>query len=125
MNYKEYLLSKKYYLKGLSSAIRTSKLEFRRLAKDKKDTYSKWKEIQKSKYEIRHEHIAYCLIKKTKGNVFNNDKLTNEANKQYVKIESKVNENNEPNFDYIRQLSKEYPVIQEIHNEKIVCPDEE
>ena len=104
MERKEYIKSRKYYLKGLSTQIRELKAEFKELERNKKDSYSKRREVQKAKYEFRHEHIAYCMVR----------------GKTYKQIERSVRENNEPNEDYIEQLLNSYPAIPQVDNEAIV-----
>ena len=139
MEYKEYILSKKYYLKGLSKQIREYKNELRQYYDDRNnmlwsDVEKKYKgrysyqiesDIKRAKYEFRHEHIAYCLAKKTRNNVFDDSgNLTKNALEHYNKIERVVNENNEPNWDNIRGILKTYPGVSEVHDEEIVCADE-
>jgi predicted DNA binding CopG/RHH family protein len=105
MERREYIKSRKYYLKGLSIQIRELKIEFKELERNKKDSYSKRREVQKAKYEFRHQHIAYCIAR----------------GRTYEQVEQKVRENNEPNQDYIRELLETYPVVSQVDNEKIVC----
>ena len=48
--------------------------------------------MRENKYELRHLHIAYCLLRDI----------------PYEKIESKVVDNNTPSWSYIEMLKKEY-----------------
>lgn len=116
MERKEYIKSRKYFIKGLASQLRELKNELRQFYIDRRtmkwpDVEKKYKgrhiktDIQKAKYEFRHQHIAYCLAR----------------GRSYEQIESKVRENNEPNQKYIEQLLNEYPAIQAVDDEKIVC----
>lgn len=121
MKRKEYIKSKKYYLKGLAQQIRSLKDELKQFYKDKKElgfeefrkkhegrwNYDIERDIRKAKYEFRHQHIAYCLIR----------------GRSYEQVESKVRENNEPNQDYIKQLLEEYPSIPEMEDEAAICPN--
>lgn len=121
MKRKEYIKSRKYYLKGLAKQIRELKNELRQYYKDcrelphkkvmkKYEKSGRWsyvieRDIKKIKYEFRHQHIAYCLFR----------------GRQYKQIEPKVREHNEPNQDYIEQLLKEYPLVSEMDNETALC----
>ena len=121
MERKEYIQSKKYYLKGLAIQLREIKkelrqyyMDFRELnykkAMEKYEKSGRWSyviecDIKKAKYEYRHQHIVYCLAR----------------GRTYEQIESKVREGNEPNQDYIKQLLSEYPTIQEVGNETALC----
>jgi len=121
MERKEYIQSKKYYLKGLAIQLREIKKELRQYytdfrelnykkAREKYEKSGRWSyiiehDIKKAKYEFRHQHIAYCLAR----------------GKTYEQIEQKVREGNEPNQDYIEQLLSEYPTIQEVGDEAAVC----
>jgi len=128
MNYKEFYQSKKYYLKGLAKQIHELKLEFKETQRQNRGegSWKLWSDIQKIKYEYRHQHIAKCLNGKLKGELYADDGCLNDAAIElYNKIESTVRENNEPNFDYIKRISKEYSAIQEVHDETLVCVDAE
>ena len=118
MEYKEYIKSRKYFLKGLAQQLRELKRELRQYYDDRNtmkwnDVEKKYKgrygyvierDIKKAKYEFRHQHIAYCLAR----------------GRSYEQIESKVRENNEPNQDYIRELLEKYPALQAVDNEAVV-----
>ena len=122
MERKEYIKSRKYYLKGLSQQIRELKNELRQYYIDRntmkygdfiKKVNGRWsyvieRDIRKAKYEFRHQHIAYCLAR----------------GRQYEQIERKVREHNEPNQEYVGKLLETYPALQAMDNEKIVCVDE-
>jgi len=104
MERKEYIKSKKYYLKGLAQQIRLLKSEFKEIERSRKDSNTKRREVQKAKYEFRHEHIAYCISR----------------GKTYEQVERKVRENNEPNQEYVGKLLKIYPSVPQVDNEAIV-----
>ena len=119
MERKEYIQSRKYFIKGLAQQIRELKRELKQyyidintmkwpdVEKKYKDRYSYTiqRDIKKAKNEFRHQHIAYCLAR----------------GRSYEQVEQKVRENNEPNQDYIRELLEAYPTIQAVDDEKIVC----
>jgi hypothetical protein len=104
MERKEYIKSRKYYLKGLAQQIRELKTEFKELERNRKPREGKRREVQKAKYEFRHEHIAYCMAR----------------GKSYEQVEQKVRDNNEPNQEYIEQLLNAYPPVPQVDNETIV-----
>ena len=118
MERKEYIKSRKYFLKGLAQQLRELKRELRQYYDDRNtmkwsDVEKKYKgrysykiesDIKKAKYEFRHQHIAYCLAR----------------GRSYEQIESKVRENNEPNQEYIRELLESYPALQAVDNEAVV-----
>lgn len=126
MKRKEYLQSKKFYLKGLASQITSLKADLKQAAREQRfnDEYKLIFQVKKAKYEFRHEHIAYCLVRKVKGDIYDGN-MTDEAIERYYQIENKVKDGNEANFDYIRQLVEEYPVVQEVHDETLVHLDAE
>ena len=119
MERKEYIQSKKFYLKVLANQIRDFKNELRQYYKDRnalkfekfkekydgRECFSIEKDIRKAKYEFRHQHITYCLVR----------------GRSYEQIEQKVRENNEPNEDYINELLETYPPVSQVDDEKIVC----
>lgn len=124
MEYKEYIKSKKFYLKGLAQQIRQLKAEFKELEKSKKDSYSKRHEVDRARYEFRHEHITYFFARKV-PNAFANGLISEEADKRYFEVERTVHEGNEPNWDYIREIYETYPVIPQVDHEASVCADSE
>lgn len=119
MKRKDYIQSRKYFIKGLAQQLRELKRELRQYYDDINsmkwpDVEKKYKgrysydierDIKKAKYEFRHQHIAYCLAR----------------GRSYEQVEQKVRENNEPNQDYIGKLLETYPAIQAVDDEKIVC----
>ena len=123
MKRKDYIQSRKYFIKGLAQQLRELKRELRQYYDDINsmkwpDVEKKYKgrysydierDIKKAKYEFRHQHIAYCLAR----------------GRSYEQVEQKVRENNEPNQEYIEKLLETYPALQAMDNEKIVCIDEE
>jgi len=123
MERKDFLKSKKYYLKGLSKTITALKAEFKELERQNGERGAMRREVRKAKYEFRHQHIAYCLVRKVKGDIYCGKTLTDEAIERYYQIENKVKDGNEATFDYIRHLVDEYPVVQEVHDEPIVRLD--
>ena len=138
MERKEFIQSKKYYLKGLAQHIRELKNELRQYYKDrntlsyedhKKKINGRWdyvikNDIEKAKYEFRHEHIVYCLARKVKK-VFNGTLTTEEANERYYAIERTCHDGNYPDWSYIREIYDTYPVIPQVDNEAVVCSDTE
>ena len=93
----------KQELKVLAKTIRTAKQERKTVhftgERTMKSPYS-WQsdatyaceEAEKMAYEFRHKHIAYCLLR----------------GRTMEQIEQKVNDGNEPNHSYIKQLIEEY-----------------
>jgi len=118
MERKEYIKSRKYFLKGLSQQIRELKRELKQYYTDVRNmkwsdvekkykgrySYTIERDIKKAKYEFRHQHIAYCLAR----------------GKTYEQVEQKVRENNEPNQEYVGKLLEIYPPIPQVDNEAIV-----
>lgn len=133
MERKEYILSKKFYLKGLVQQIRSLKSEIKHFWDDKKysesESFKKRSlecELANLKYQIRHEYIAYGLARKVKEKCFDSrGYLTPTALKIYHTIETKVRDDNKADFGYVKQIFKSYPAIQEIHDETAVCADAE
>ena len=127
MERREKILSTKFYLKGLSNLIRELKKLYKQNQREGKitDNWKVFRELEKSKYEFRHQHITYCLAKKVNITHDENGYLTDEAIERYNKIESKVKDGNEPDWDYVKELSKAYPVIQEVRDEATVCDNAE
>jgi len=126
MNHKEFYQSKKYYLKGLAQQLHDLRLEFKESQRNNRGEgdYRLWMNIQKIRYEYRHQHIANTLARKLNANTHTeNGVLTAEAIEWYNRIEAKVKDGNEANFDYIGRLSEEYPSLQEVYDETSVCVD--
>ena len=125
MEYKDYIKSKKFYLKGLAQQIRQLKAEFKELEKSGEPSYHKRREIQKAKYEFRHEHIAYFFARKVPDAFGGGKNRSKEAAERYLEVERTVHEGNEPNWDYIRELYETYPVIPQVDHEASICVDSE
>jgi len=88
----EYILAKKQELKKLAKEIRHYKP---RRKQDKRGEMSLWQiecEIAKRRYEFRHQHIAYCLLR----------------GREMHEIENKTRDDNKPNERYIDALLAEY-----------------
>lgn len=127
MEIKEYIKSKKYYLKGLASQIRVQKqlLKESQRSRDWHKTCCLESEIQQLKYEFRHQHIVYCLVRKCRENVLtkNGKIFSDEANAFYYKIERTVKDDNHADWFYLRKIYDEYPTVQEVGHESALCVD--
>lgn len=120
MNYKEKYLEEKGYLKGLAANITQTKHEYKEAQRKGEDSYCKLRDLQKLQYEYRHHHIAYSIRKKIRCPLENGE-LTPEATERYKQIERTVRDDNEPNWDYVREILETYPSIQEVDDEASVC----
>lgn len=90
---KEKVLSLKSSLKQVAQELKRSKKDFKQAQRDG-DFSKQWKlysSIQINKFFYRHTHIAYCLMK----------------GKTYEQIESKVKENNKPDWKVIKGIQDE------------------
>ena len=105
MNYKEYRAFKKVELKALAQDIRELKHTIKEAQRNAGGAWKYQYKLPGLKSDFRHKHIAYCLAR----------------GKSYEQIENKTREGNEPNFDYIEKLVKEYEEKRERTNETVIC----
>ncbi len=123
MKRNQQLQSTKFYLKGLAKQIRELKETYKQ--QQRENNYKKiiffLRQLEKVKYEYRHQHIAYSIVKKVKVIFTETKLLTDEADKRYQQIEKTVRENNEPNWNYIREISEKYSAVSEMDDEKALC----
>lgn len=123
MNKRQVILANKHYLKGLAHTIKMLKIDFKESQRNGKwdERYTLLNELRKSKHEYRHKHITYCLCRKLDDILDEHGCITDETWKIYYTIERTTREDNEPDWEYIAELSKEYTSVSEMEDETVIC----
>jgi phage portal protein BeeE len=90
----------KSLLKSLAADIRTAKISFKQYQREHSGSsdYKLLLHLEKSKYDFRHKHIAYCLLR----------------GRTYEQIERKCNV--QPNWDFIKVVQNDFrePIIEDV-----------
>ena len=93
------LFELKNKIKALSEEQKVLRPQRKQSYQGKSTCYDPASQMRNNKYELRHLHIAYCLLRGT----------------PYELIEKRVADNNAPSWSHIESIKKEYAY------EEVIC----